>query len=387
MEKFWKKVGIGTISTALCMGTVFAGTGMAVLAEEETVEPVAGVAAEKDLEPMQLTAVSGYPDTHCWGPYFWEMMNAIEVISGGAYTVDFYPGGQLVALSQELDAINEGTTDFACGLNAFADNRFPYSQVTMLPATYIDENIGTDALWDLLQSDVEIEDGKTFLELDYTDNGVVPFPAPSCDSIHWAVTKGHELNSVDDLNADLTVRTSSRIANLLCDNLGVTPLTVVSSEIYDTMSRGACNSIMMNNAWADNGILELLTAVYATNFGTYCTTTIFPIELWESFDEDFRNEFTAWYRERVHQNPWTAHREEQFEALEAQGSQVLTYEDMDPELVAAIEEGAFKTWEDWIAAMEEEGHPGARKLACLWRDIVVEHGGSFPDEIMAMTAE
>src|SRR5699024_11413981 len=90
---------------------------------------------------------------------------------------DKFVAGELGDLGNELEALQSGSIDVALTLmGPYDPQRFPYTKVVMLPTLGSDAESVTTAISNLLQSDVEINEGKTFFEIEYEYNGIVDLP-------------------------------------------------------------------------------------------------------------------------------------------------------------------------------------------------------------------
>src|SRR5699024_9087200 len=152
-------------------------------------------------DPIVLTSSFGATDQHFWYRGFLNvLMDEVEEGSNGEVRFERFTGGELVELGTELEALNSNAIDVALSLQAPYDpQRFPYTEVVMLPTLESDAGIITDAMVNLMQSDIEIKDGKTYNELEFTDKGLVAFPNPSTEAYILSSTK-KEFESVEDFN-------------------------------------------------------------------------------------------------------------------------------------------------------------------------------------------
>ncbi len=374
VKNIWRKIGIGTLSTVMCMGTVLGGSSMSVFADEEL--------EDYGIEPRHFVISNGFQEGHQWGTYMPQLLDLITEASGGAYTYDYYPGGEILTIGGEYDALMDGSIDIAFSFQSFTDARFPYSQVTVLPLSKIDHEQATQCFKDLHWSEDPIsEAGENYMEMTFGNKDLFVLEAPICDNIKIATTFDAPLDSADAFNKELTVRTSSSIANILCEDLGITGLTVPASEIYDVMSRNACKGIIINSAFIDNGIQDLVGNVYETSLGIYATAFACTKETWDSLDEGFKERFLEGYFELFEQDVWAPTVEKDKEYLTNNGANWYTWDEMPDDVKAKIEEASTQCWIDWIEQMEADGNTDARACALYWRDILVKNGVEIPEGV------
>src|SRR5699024_9828791 len=131
--------------------------------------------AEKE---VSLIVSSGLSDQHVnYRGHFEPVINQVEDESDGRASFTIYTSGELVSLGDELHALEQGTIDVALThMTPYDSTNFPYSEVVLLPTSDTDVHIVTEAFSNLMKSEREIADDKTYYELEFEDKGLVAFP-------------------------------------------------------------------------------------------------------------------------------------------------------------------------------------------------------------------
>ncbi|MTD30985.1 TRAP transporter substrate-binding protein [Planomicrobium sp. YIM 101495] len=337
-------------------------------------------------ETMNLRASSGVPDKHFWHRGFFDpLTKAVEEDSDGQTTFDIFTAGELVTLGGELDALNSGQMDIALTLMPPYDpQRFPYTEVVMLPTLESDAGIATEAMRKMMESDREIKDGKTYYELEFADKGLVAFANPATEPYVLSTTK-QEFDSVDDFSAAIRVRTASRVHEILADELGITAQSMPISDAYDALSRNALDGIIYNAPdWIAFGLDELIKhTITGVNLGHFIGHTAMTQETWDSLSPEAQEAFKTRSIEIAADGAelTMGETEENIAANEEKGGQIIHFDDVSPEVHEKLEDAVVSSWIDWIENLDSQDL-GGKEMALLWRDMLVESGAVLPQAVM-----
>lgn len=315
--------------------------------------------------------------THPW-------MQLVEERTNGRVTFDAFFSQELVPMGEEIRAMQDGIVDLAAPvLPSYEPARYPLSDVTLLPFKKSDTMIAQKAFADLIKSEVVLQDGKTFTELEYGQYGMKALPVqPSPE--YTIATVNHEFNTADSLK-NLRLRSSGRAHELFIAELGSSSVSMPFSEEFEAMSRGVIQGTVRSALdYGPYGFEELLTnAISGLSLGHFPFIWLMPQEKWDSLPEDVRTimEETAY---ELSNDPYKL--EAQNKAIESAIEKGIKYTDvseLDPEAQALIEQASMNTWQAWIDSKEKEGLPGL-ETAILWRDLMVKHGAIAHDPIMEL---
>lgn len=347
-----------------------------------------GSASGNDGKALKLRASSGVPDKHFWHRGLFEpLTTTVSEETDGQVQFEVFTAGELVSLGNEMDALTSGSIDVALTLMPPYDpQRFPYSEVVMLPLLESDAVIAAEAMGKLMKSDQEIKDGKTYYELEYTDKGLVAFSTPVTEPYLFSTTK-HKFDNVGEFNKAIRVRTASRVHEMLAKELGITGQSMPITDAYDALSRNALDGIIYNSPdWIAFGLDELIKySITGVNFGHFAGATAMKESTWNKMTEEQQKIFTEKADEYLMTGSQLTNSEtaENIAANEAKGGEMLPFDQLDPEVQKHLETAIVNVWKVWIDDLESQGHAGT-EIALLWRDLLVEAGAQLPTEILEL---
>lgn len=194
---------------------------------------------------QNLIISSSLPQAHLWtGGHMVDFMEILEKDSNGAITFTPFFAGELTGVGRELDALQGGTVHIAAPLLApYHEGAFPLSDVTQLPTYGTDSAIATRAFQQLLDSDEVLKDGKTFYQYEIEPKGIRAW-AIGATSAYSISTAGKNPVTPADFKG-MPLRAGSAIHTLVLNELGATPVTMPASNVYEALSRGTVNGLVL----------------------------------------------------------------------------------------------------------------------------------------------
>ncbi|WP_156289638.1 TRAP transporter substrate-binding protein DctP [Oceanobacillus salinisoli] len=319
-----------------------------------------------------------------WGGYFQPWMEKVEERTDGRVEFEFYTNGELIPVNEELQALNNGTIDIAAPLWPLYDpQRFPLSEVTMLPLLDTDTLRATKAYAELVKSDREIMDGKTFNEIEYQDRGLKVFATPTTEE-YVISTKDYTFETAEDFK-NVSLRSPSRVHELFARHVGINTISMPSTEMFDAINRGAFEgSFFSISDWTSYGLQDTFTfTLEGINLGHYAGMWAMTEEKWNTIPEEIQQIMEETSYEQILEGAqlWMERSEENRKNAEDRGAVFEGVENLDQEAQELLEKGVEDTWFEWIDEQEENGQPG-KEMAKLWRDLIVEEGITVPESIM-----
>jgi TRAP-type C4-dicarboxylate transport system substrate-binding protein len=294
-----------------------------------------------------------------------------------------FAGGELVSTPDEGDAVLSGTIDVGLVLPIYQPDQYAMAEITMLPLAKSDAHIGSNAWKELLNSDVELADGKTFTELQFGDFKIFPVATTQEYSIS---TTGKEFKTAKDVKGT-SLRTPSRIHEKYSEIIGINSVTMPAVEMYDSLSRGSFDGSYYSIAdWSGYGFQDLFKyTVTGVNFGHFNAFIGMSNEKWDSLPKNVQDAMTQANEELFSKgaDEWIKRSEEMTKQNEADGGKFVEFSTLDQSVQDLINKGIEDTWEDYAKLLEKQGQPG-NKLVTLWRDIIIEQGGDVPDGVKNM---
>ncbi|MCC5857837.1 MAG: TRAP transporter substrate-binding protein DctP [Ectothiorhodospiraceae bacterium] len=335
-------------------------------------------------ESFHFRVTSALPPTHgLWVGFYKPWMEQVEAESDGRITFTAFVSGELVRAANEPDALEQGTVHIAAPLlPSYDPSSFPMSEVAMLPLAKSSPHIGSRAWKALIESDVELQDGKTFAELEYGRHGLKGLPATISDEFSISTT-GQRFESISDLEG-VTIRTPTRIHEIYARKAGFNSITMPVFDLFDAMSRGAVDgSLLFISDWTGYGFEQLFEyTVTDLSLGHFSSLMGMTQAQWDAIPEDLQQIMLDAIDDNIDKGAdvWAERRVSTIEESKAQGGEFISVHDLNPEVAERLQSAMEETWFEYIRILEEQGAPGT-ELARLWRDIVIEHGGDVPEAI------
>lgn len=340
---------------------------------------------DSDGEKLTLRSVTGNALTLGYvADSYIPWMDKTEELAEGQLEFDFFSNGELITLTQEIDAVLDGTVDVALGYPSYQPDQFPLADVTMLPLESSDIFIATEAWKNLLASDVKLSDGQTFYESQFASKGLFVMPLATSEPYDVATT-GKEFSKVEDLKGT-SLRTPSSLTEMLAKNLEINSISIPGGEVYDALSRGTFDgSFIATPEWVGLGLEELFKYQVGINAGHFSGLIVMKQETFDNFPEDIQNAMIEAREETLVSGAESWHQKgiEIKENNIKQGGKFVSIDEIDSDLKDFIDEAKVKTWKQFIEKLEKENLPG-KDVAILWRDLIIEAGGKVPAGVMEL---
>lgn len=339
-----------------------------------------GVAAAAD-----LTISTGLGQPHMWVAHHMNpFADAIEKDSNGEISFTRFYAGELTSVGRELDGLQSGTIDVAAPLLApYHEGQFPLSDITQLPTYGTDSPMVTRAFQSMLDSDVELKDGKTFYQYEISDKGIRAW-ALGATAAYAISTVRKVLEAPEDF-AGTPLRAGSSIHTIVLEKLGATPVTLPGPMAYEALSRGTIEGIIIAiSDWPSYSIQQLLRhSIVDVSIGHWESYLAVSDEMWSNLTDEQKVLFDETARRLGTENAemWETNvgivREK---SVAEDGGSFVSINDLSPEMQAHIDTAARETWISWIEQMEAAGHP-AKAAAKLYAQLITAEGGVLPEGI------
>ncbi|WBU62748.1 TRAP transporter substrate-binding protein DctP [Paracoccus aerodenitrificans] len=331
-----------------------------------------------------LIIAASLPEVHFWvGKHMNLFADAIEERTDGDISFTRFYAGEITSVGRELDGLQGGSIDVAAPLLApYHEGTFPLSDVTQLPTLGTTSLIETNAFLKLMDSDVELADGKTFYEYEIEPKGIHAWPVgtTSAYAINFA---GVEPESAEDLNG-MPLRAGSALHTIFLEELGSTPVTMPSSASYEALSRGTVEGTILSVAdWRSYSLQDVLTysitGVAVGHWGSYIAISD---SAWQQLSDEQKEIWDQTARDIAIENAELidAQDVEVAEEAAAAGIKFVDVAAIPEGLRSAIESASTATWRRWIEQTEEAGLPG-RATAQLWAELVQAEGAELPQGV------
>ncbi|MBU8907922.1 TRAP transporter substrate-binding protein DctP [Desertibacillus haloalkaliphilus] len=324
------------------------------------------------------------PQNGWWAGFFIPWMESVEEKSEGKVQFDYFTAEELLSVGEELQGMREGTIDIAAPLwTVYDPQRFPLSEVTMLPLTDSDPMMASLAYSELVQSELELVDGKTYADYEFVEKGIKALPIPTTEQ-YVISTKDYEFNTIEDFEK-VSLRSPSRVHEVFANEVGINTVTLPSTELFDSVNRGAMEgSFFSISDWTGYGMQDVFNyTLEGINLGHYSGVWAMSEDKWNSLPKEIQDIMIEAAIEQIPGGAqlWMDRSIENKENSIEDGGVFATTADLEPEAEEMVLQGMENTWYEWIEMTESNGHPGTQ-IAKLWRDLIVEQGGTVPESIM-----
>lgn len=338
-------------------------------------------------ETITLRVGTGVNNSHIINEaYFQPWLEAVEEESNGQVQFETHYGGSLVAMGREYDALESGIVDIVLPMFQMYDPvRFPLSEVSMLPVLESDVNIATQAYEELVLGDYVYENGETFYEMEHGEKNLKQWTSPTTEGYKISYSDISYPESVGEFS-NVTFRSSGRVSEIFSNKLGINAISLPAGDIYDSLSRGSIDGLYFSIPdWPSYGIGGMFNyTIDGVNLGHFSHTFGMTEETWNELPSHIQEIMDEQATELLHDDStYAIYNEREHEALEAMEESngvVDTIENQPDEIQDAVNQAIVETWYEWIEANEERGEPG-KEVALQWRDLIIEYGGSVPEEI------
>lgn len=319
-----------------------------------------------------------------WEGYFLPWMEKVEERTDGRVQFEHYANEELIPINEELQALENKTIDIAAPLwPQYDPNRFPLSEVTMLPLLESDTKIATKAYAKLVESDKELVDGKTFNDIEYKNRGLVVFATPTTEE-YVISTKDYPFETVEDFE-NASLRSPTRVHEMFAKKVGIDSISMPSTDMFDAINRGAFEGSFFSIAdWTGYGMQDVFTyTLEGINLGHFAGMWAMEEETWNELPEDVQDIMKESSYEQINDGAelWMDRSKKIRTDAEEDGAVFDDFDNLNSEAQDLLVEGIEETWFEWIEELEDNGHPG-KEIAMLWRDLIVEEGGTVPEKIM-----
>lgn len=230
-----------------------------------------------DTEKKVTISIANYDQTNSFTVQCIEaFMKYAEEASDGAIEFKTYFGATLCGMTEEYDYVKSGAVDMVAMLPPFCMSELPYVYAVNTVAGDEDVVKYTNWLW------FENEDTAAVIDTYCTKAGVVLLG--SVDAGTAALCTKYEAKSYSDMkNGSLGLARDYDVFQ----SLGLNPVNVDTTEAYDALSRGVCDSYSYPpSSYYANNIYEV--APYCLSLGVYgnSNTYMFNLDKWNSLSAE-----------------------------------------------------------------------------------------------------
>ncbi len=343
---------------------------------------ILGLALSSPASAADFIISTGLGKPHPWvGAHMDPFADAIEKGSDGDIKFTRFYAGELSAVGRELDSLQSGTIHVAAPLLApYHEGRFPLSDVTQLPAYETDSPKVTRAFQKLLDSEVELKDGKTFYQYEIEDKGIRVWALGATAPYSISTVRKTFKEPADFKGVPL--RAGSALHTIMLEKLGSTPVTLPGSQAFEAASRGTIEGIIIAiSDWPSYSLQQLLRhSIVDVSIGHWESYLAINNDSWNQLSDEQKALFDKTAREIGASNAeeWEARVSTvRDESIAKDGGSFVSINDLSQAMRDHVDKAAADTWITWIERTEAAGHP-AKATARLYADYIQAEGGKLP---------
>lgn len=280
----------------------------------------AAPAQETKKEVIKLTASNYLPPAHILSKMMGDMLKEIETQSNGRLEITYAPGGSLLTAPKTADGVEQGLADIGFSHIGYNPGRFPVSEALDLPMGYPSSWIATNVAVDYLDK---------FKPKEWDKFKVLQVNGGTTAAIHMAKSP---VRKMEDLKGK-TMRGAGEVADAL-KALGATPRDMPMTEVYEGMSKGTIDGLLVGAETLKSFKLADVTkyTTYAPSIGnSYLFYIIMNKSKWDSLPPDLQkifNDVGAKYQAETALT-WNKINVEGFETAIAKGIEFITLPDQE----------------------------------------------------------
>jgi len=234
--------------------------------------PPGGLAQER----IVLRVADSFPAS---GHYFSEpaakyFMEAVKRATNGQVTFEHYPAEQMGKAKDLLSLTASGVVDIGSVMPSYASEKMPLSGVAELPGGFATSCEGTLAYWKLAREGL-------LAQKEFAPNGIrVLFVLVSTP---YQVLTKQKFESIKQLEGR-KLRSTGAASDAAIRKLNAVPIRMAAPEIYESLSRGTLDGVVVSYAAAVSYNLHTLTKAVTTgeNFSSAVLTYSIGEARWKS---------------------------------------------------------------------------------------------------------
>ena len=204
---------------------------------DNTGDNTAAETKPSDGKTYNLIVVNHDASTSMCELYIETLFNSISEASGGRLQFTYQPGGSLLGAAETLDGVKDGTADICWSCTSFFGGRFRVSEFINLCANGLTSaRMATDVYQQMYEEIPE-------LQQELSDWHIIGLHSCSYGPIS---TVGKKIEKPEDFKG-MQIRTAGTVAAEYIKALGATPVSVPTSDVYESVSKGVFDGF--TNDW------------------------------------------------------------------------------------------------------------------------------------------
>lgn len=299
----------------------------------------------------------------------------VEEASDGSIEIEIYPDAQLADKAESVSALENGIVDLSFVVSATVPEALPLNQAWFLPFGVT----GTEAMraqWTALHEENPLSE-------ELKEKELVPLMMMVNPAYEFS-TKGAPLEGIDDLKG-LRLRSPSPSTDGLIRATGANPISVPSTELYESLDRGQLEGTIYNFAgWKEMSLNEQLD--HSTDGLNVVTSGLSMVAIsqstWDSLTEEQREIlYTAGLESSLEaQDAMQKQNDEVRDELVEDGT--LEVHEWSKSDVAALQKLMEPIPDEWASSANSNGLPGDEAIDAIREaldTVKANDSGELPD--------
>ena len=310
--------------------------------------------------PIELKVADSLPSGHSNHRLILKpWMDDVEKATGGKVKFKHFPGEQLGKAKDILMLTQSGVIDVGYIVPAYASDKMPLSSALELPGMFTNLCQAFATYWDLSHNGGYLE------QKEYGPNGVVPLLHFMTPNYQIQIGVDRKVASLKDMQG-LKIRTAAGSLEFLAKNLGLVPVRVSPPEMYEALTRGTIDGLMLGYQSSVNYSLTKLikSGTVNINLGTVVLTFSIAKNRLAQLPADVQKAMLD-LGEKHTKTDCKAYEAEEVEAVAAMRKDGMQPIDLGPEDRATLEKLFEKARDEWVDSLEKRGKPGKEALAAV----------------------
>ena len=311
------------------------------------------VVAVGNAQSVELRVGDSLPPDHIIARHLTQpWIEKVQQASKGEVKIKHYPAEQAGKAKDMLSLTQSGVLDIGYVGPAYVSDKMPLSGVGELPGLFTTSCQVTKAYWSLAK------EGGYFYEKEFKPNKIRPLFIAALPPYQLAVSNNKALNDLSDF-AGLKIRAAGGAQELSLSKLNAVAVKMAPPDIYESMSRKTIDGTLLPFISLDSYKLSPLikASTHGANFGTVIVTYSISDRAWNRLSKETQELLTQ-VGDEVTQNACEQFDREEQEVmaqLEADGVQLIEFNEADQERLTTIIQEVSQNWADRLDARNRPG--------------------------------
>lgn len=322
----------------------------AVTVAAGTVGCIGDNGADNTAESVEIVVADFVPEQHhIRQDNLLPWVERVEELAENDVNFELHFAGELGEATELLSMARDGVVDIAL-VSAAYFSEFQLTEVTHLPATFLDTEVAAGAFWEMAQG--------TLYDEELEPLGIRAVHA-TLEPNYQLATVDREVIKLDDWEG-LNVRSPGGIGSSAIEALGGTPVDIATGDVHSAFESGTidANIAAANTFYVFDQVPFLEHVTSNVNLGSFASYWAMNEDIWQDLPGDVQDAMAQAASEVVPDSGATfdQNESEMFEIL-AEEEDMNVYE-VPTDIYDEWEETLQPVHEEWIENVEGKGLPG-----------------------------